>query len=115
MAHADGDCLAALDLFCSFLGEPSRAIWPWRWGRSAGVYIGCGIAPRIVAQIERSSFRSRFEAKGRFGDYLAEVPALVIDVQVSPALVGASRALDMEDGPAHSPRLATRPRCVLPD
>ncbi len=59
-----------------------------------GVYIGGGIVPRLLPELERSSFRERFEAKGRFRGYLAAMPTWVIRAGVSPALAGAARALD---------------------
>ena len=65
-------------------------------GARGGVFIGGGIAPRLIEEIERSAFRERFEGKGRFGDYLGGIPTFVIDAAVSPALEGAARALDMD-------------------
>jgi glucokinase len=50
--------------------------------------------PRLGDAIDRSRFRERFEAKGRFGSYLQSIPTLVVQARVSPALVGAARALD---------------------
>ena len=43
--------------------------------------------------LPESEFRERFEAKGRFRDYLAAIPVFVIHASVSPALLGAARAL----------------------
>jgi glucokinase len=48
----------------------------------------------IGGRIDGSPFRERFEAKGRFRDYLAPIPTLVITATESPALIGAARALD---------------------
>ena len=63
-------------------------------GARGGVYIGGGIVPRLLPELERSSFRERFEAKGRFRDYLAAIPTWVIQTSVSPAFAGVARALD---------------------
>ena len=94
----DRHCAVALDLFCSFLGSVAGNL-ALTLGARGGVYIGGGIAPRIVGELERSAFRARFEAKGRFRDYLAGIPTFVIDAQTSPALLGAARALDSNRAP----------------
>ncbi|MBW8779490.1 MAG: glucokinase, partial [Burkholderiales bacterium] len=44
--------------------------------------------------IDRSSFRERFIAKGRFREYLDGIPTWLIHAETSPALIGAARALD---------------------
>ncbi len=90
----EGFCQAALDLFCSFLGSTAGNL-ALTLGSRGGVYLGGGIVPRLISEIERSAFRERFEGKGRFRDYLCEIPTLMIDTAVSPALIGAARALDL--------------------
>ncbi len=96
-AHAGSDSIAqrAVLMFCSFLGSVAGNL-ALTLGARGGVYIGGGIAPRLISVLETSLFRSRFEDKGRFRDYLAPIPVFVIRADVSPALVGASRALDLE-------------------
>ena len=87
-------CAEALQLFCGLLGSVAGNL-ALTLGARGGVYIGGGIAPRMLAEIEGSSFRARFEAKGRFERYLRDIPTLVITTETSPALIGASRALDI--------------------
>jgi glucokinase len=89
----DARCVAAVHLFCALLGSTAGNL-ALTLGARGGVYIGGGIAPRILKELERSAFRQRFESKGRFRDYLAEIPTCVIDSAVSPAFLGAARALD---------------------
>ncbi|MEJ6007485.1 glucokinase [Paucibacter sp. AS339] len=91
-----GDPLAAqaIGLFCSFLGSVAGNL-ALTLGARGGVYIGGGVAPRLLKELRQSNFRARFEGKGRFADYLAAIPCFVIDAAVSPALDGASRALDL--------------------
>jgi len=91
---SDPCCAAALELFCNFLGSVAGNL-ALTLGARGGVFIGGGIAPRLLPELERSAFRERFEGKGRFRDYLRAIPTRVIDAAVSPALIGASRALDM--------------------
>jgi len=63
-------------------------------GTRGGMYIGGGIVPRLGDRIDRSTFRERFVAKGRFRDYLQAMPTFVVQASTSPALLGALRALD---------------------
>lgn len=90
---SDAQCTAALELFCAFLGGVAGNL-ALTLGACGGVYIGGGIAPRLLAELGRSSFRERFVAKGRFRDYLNGIPTFVIDAEASPALAGAARALE---------------------
>ena len=92
-AGEDPICVEALDLFFSFLGNVAGNL-ALSLGARGGVYIGGGIVPRLGGAIDRSRFRERFEAKGRFGSYLQAIPTLLVDARVSPALLGAARALD---------------------
>jgi glucokinase len=89
----DAQCSSTAELFCAFLGSVAGNL-ALTLGARGGVYVGGGIVPRMLDQIERSTFRERFVAKGRFRDYLNAIPTYVIDAQVSPALAGAARALD---------------------
>jgi len=84
----------AVDLFCGFLGSVAGDL-ALTLGARGGVYIGGGIVPRLApARFATSPFRTRFEAKGRFANYLQAIPVWVIDSPVSPALQGAGAALD---------------------
>jgi glucokinase len=94
-AHAgiDTQCVQTEELFFSFLGTMAGNL-ALSLGARGGVYIGGGIVPRLGDRILASSFRMRFESKGRFRAYLASIPVFVVNADVSPALIGASRALD---------------------
>ncbi|MBC7954816.1 MAG: glucokinase [Cytophagales bacterium] len=92
-AGSDAQCAQAEALFFSFLGTMAGNL-TLSLGARGGVYIGGGIVPRLGARILASSFRERFESKGRFRAYLASIPVFVVHADVSPALIGASRALD---------------------
>lgn len=88
-------CAQVLELFCGFLGSVAGDV-ALTLGARGGVYIGGGIAPRLLPELQASRFRERFEGKGRMRAYLADIPCLLIRAAVSPALIGASRALDRE-------------------
>ena len=86
-------CKTAIELSCSFLGGPAGNL-ALTLGARGGVYIGGGIAPRLLPEILSSSFRTRFDSMGRFAAYLGALPTLVIDSAVPAALLGASCTLD---------------------
>jgi glucokinase len=92
-SDSDPDCKRAVQWFCAFLGSVAGDL-ALTLGARGGVYIGGGIAPRLLAQLEVSMFRARFEEKGRFRSYLASIPTSVIKSEHSPALIGAARALE---------------------
>jgi len=56
-------------------------------GAFGGIYIGGGIIPRHRDRFIASGFRERFEAKGRYGDYLQSIPVFLI-VSPHPTLAG---------------------------
>lgn len=101
--NADPICHAALALFSSFLGHVAGNV-ALTLGARGGVYIGGGIVPQLGDWFDRSGFRKGFEAKGRFTRYLQDIPTLVLHANAEAALLGASRALDMEatTRPAHA-------------
>ena len=43
-----------------------------------GVFVAGGIVPRFPQFIAASDFRARFEAKGRFQDYLRDIPTRLV-------------------------------------
>ncbi len=89
----DSHALETVQLFAAFLGTVAGNL-ALTVGARGGVYIGGGIAPRIVPLLQSSSLRERFEAKGRFRAYLQAIPLWVITASAAPALLGAARALD---------------------
>lgn len=93
MSASDVACVEAVDLFFGLLGGFAGNL-ALTLGARGGVYIGGGIVGRLGQAIDRSSFRSRFEAKGRFESYLAAIPVWLIEPSSPPALRGANAALD---------------------
>jgi glucokinase len=93
MAGSDARCVEVVELFFAFLGSVAGNL-ALTLGARGGVYIGGGIVPRLGDWIDRSSFRERFVAKGRFREYLDGIPTWLIHAETSPALIGAARALD---------------------
>ena len=66
---------------------------------TGGVYLGGGIAPKILAKLEEPGFMNAFTAKGRLRPLLQDIPVRVI-TNPKTALLGAARhaALGLADG-----------------
>ena len=86
----DGSCelsRATLSQFCRIMGSFAGNL-ALNMGTRGGVYIGGGIAPRFLNFLKDSDFRMRFEAKGRFRDYVASIPTFII-TEPDHGLIGA--------------------------
>ncbi len=84
--RTDSVCVRAFALFCGFLGSVAGdlALTVSAFG---GVYIAGGILPRFKEAFAASSFRERFESKGRFASMLAKMPTHLI-LEENPGLTG---------------------------
>ena len=80
LAGSDAVCAETLDAFCAMLGTAAANL-AVTLGALGGIYIGGGIVPRLGATFDRSRFRQRFEDKGRFSAYLAQIPTWVITAE----------------------------------
>lgn len=90
----DAPCAHTLDSFCALLGGFAGNV-ALTLGARGGVYIGGGIVPRLGERFFASQFRERFEAKGRFREYLESIPTPLITDTLA-ALTGAALALEQE-------------------
>jgi glucokinase len=88
--------LETLAMFCALLGTMSGNL-VLTLGAVGGLYIGGGIVPQLGSFFANSAFRHRFEDKGRYADYLADVPIYVIRSPL-PAFIGLARAF-IDPGP----------------
>jgi glucokinase len=89
-------CDQVVETFCGMLGTVAGNL-ALTLGAQGGIYIGGGIVPRLGQRFDASCFRQRFEAKGRFAGYLAQVPTFVITAPY-PAFLGVSAILDEQLG-----------------
>ncbi len=89
--NSDPVCRETLDVFCAMLGTTAANLGV-TLGAMGGIFIGGGIVPRLGRYFDSSPFRARFEAKGRFSDYLAGIPTFVITAEQA-TFVGASTIL----------------------
>ncbi|WP_428943673.1 glucokinase [Pantoea sp. FN060301] len=85
------DCRRALALFCVIMGRfgGNLALTMATFG---GVYIAGGIVPRFLEFFKASGFRAAFEDKGRFRDYVQNIPVYLI-THDKPGLLGAGAHL----------------------
>ena len=74
---SDALCSLTINTFCEMLGTMAGNVALLFCARG-GVFIGGGIVPKILPLFITSGFRTRFESKGRFADYLAAIPTTVI-------------------------------------
>jgi glucokinase len=75
--EGDARALQTLEQFSQLLGTVAANL-ALTLGASGGIYLGGGILPAIADLFAASGFRERFEAKGRFKNYLAEIPTYII-------------------------------------
>ena len=75
-------------MFCGMLGTFAGSV-ALTFGARGGVYIMGGIVPKILGTFTQSSFRERFEFRGRYRAYLSEIPTFVV-TRPNPAFLGLS-------------------------
>ena len=98
-ALEDNDPLsvAALDIFVSIYGSEAGNL-ALKLLATGGLYIGGGIAPKIIDKLKGPFFMKSFANKGRMAPLLRGIPVQVI-LNDKTALLGAARvAADMEAG-----------------
>jgi glucokinase len=82
-------CVQALDLFVSLYGAEAGNL-ALKVMATGGLYVGGGIAPKIMQKLEDSTFVQAFIAKGRMRPLLEAMPVRVI-LNDKTALLGAAR------------------------
>ena len=82
-------CVQALDLFISCFGAEAGNL-ALKFLATGGVFIGGGIAPKIIQRLNGQTFINAFTDKGRFKHLLEAIPVRVI-LNDKTALLGAAR------------------------
>ncbi len=82
-------CVQTLDLFVSYYGGESANL-ALKMLATGGVYVGGGIAPKIISKMTDGKFIQSFIGRGRMKDLLASMPVRVI-MNDQTALIGAAR------------------------
>jgi glucokinase len=88
MEGACDQCVEALEMFVAVYGAESGNI-ALRAVATAGVYVGGGIAPKILPALESGTFLEAFRAKEPMADFVATIPVAVI-VNPEAGLLGAA-------------------------
>jgi glucokinase len=91
-------CVQALDLFASVYGAEAGNL-ALRLMATGGVFVGGGIAPKIVGKLRDSTFMKAFVDKGRLSSLLESIPVRVI-MNDKTALLGAAHAAALQAGMA---------------
>jgi glucokinase len=81
-------CVEALEIFVSVYGAEAGNI-ALRTVATAGVYVGGGIAPKILPALESGTFLDAFRAKEPMADFVATIPVAVI-LNPDAGLLGAA-------------------------
>jgi glucokinase len=89
-----------MDMFVGLYGAEAGNV-ALKFLARGGIYIGGGIAPKIVDFLRRPIFMERFLDKGRMRDVLEGIPVRVI-VREGVALLGTARYAARVAG-AHAP------------
>ena len=94
LENRDPICLEALDLFIELYGREAgnHAL---KLMASGGVYLGGGIAPRILPRLAEGGFLRSFNAKGRMRHLMQAMPVKVI-LNDKAALLGAARFASLQ-------------------
>lgn len=91
LAGDNPEAAAALELFVTFYGAEAGNLALKTMARG-GVYLGGGIAPKILPRLRGPAFREAFCAKGRMRPLLEAMPLKVI-LSGDAALLGVARLL----------------------
>ncbi len=89
LAGSDPRCVRALEIMVEIYGAEAGNL-ALKLLATGGVYVGGGIAPRILSKLREGPFMAAFTDKGRFAELLARVPVHVI-LNDRTALLGAAR------------------------
>jgi glucokinase len=83
--------IEAVDLFLVWLGRAAGNI-AMQLRADGGIYIGGGIAPKLLDLLSDGRFRSSFEGMGRMAGLIRTIPVYVITAE-APALLGCAARL----------------------
>lgn len=94
LAGQDAACVRTIELFCSLYGAEAGDL-ALKTLAVGGVYVGGGIAPRILPVLQAGGFLAAFRDKGRFAEMLTRVPVWVATDPRVPLLGAARRAAEL--------------------
>lgn len=91
LEKGDPICERALDLFVSLYGAEAGNM-ALKVLAVAGVWVGGGIAPKILPALQTGTFMEAFDSKGRFRELMQRIPVRVATNPAAPLLGAAHRA-----------------------
>ena len=86
--EATAICKQTVDIFISILAAEAGNL-ALKLMATGGIYIGGGIPPRIISALRSESFVTNFRQKGRFEEWMTQIPIHVI-LHPKVALLGAT-------------------------
>lgn len=89
-------CVKALDLFVTYYGAEASNL-ALKTLATGGLYVGGGIAPKIINKLQDGTFMKAFTFGGRLTALLAAIPVKVI-MNDKTALLGAARLAALRAG-----------------
>lgn len=89
-------CVETLNMFAGFYGAEASNL-ALKMLATGGVYVGGGIAPKIISKLEDSLFMKQFVGEGQMKNLLASIPVRVI-MNSKAALIGAARYAAIQTG-----------------
>ncbi|HEU5126286.1 MAG TPA: glucokinase [Verrucomicrobiae bacterium] len=89
-------CAQTVELFAGYYGAEAANL-ALKVLATGGLYVGGGIAPKIISKLQGGVFMKHFIGQGRMKDLLASVRVRVI-MNDKTALIGAARFAAMETG-----------------
>lgn len=87
LKNEDKTCARALEWFSSLLGAECGNV-ALKFLATGGLFLGGGIAPKILPVLQKNGFMKAFTAKGRFAQILSQIPIKVV-LNPNTALLGA--------------------------
>jgi glucokinase len=88
LAGGEPLCRAAIDLFVTIYGAEAGNL-ALKCVAVGGVYVGGGIAPKMLPALEKGEFLRGFMHKGRFADFMKDIPVSVA-LNLRAPLIGAA-------------------------
>ncbi len=100
-------CVKALDMFVSAYGAEAGNL-TLKILAVGGMYLGGGIAPKLLNKMQDGAFMRAFTDKGRLSDLLVQTPVRII-LESRAALMGAAAYAEarVTEGSGHSERAAS--------
>ena len=96
LSKASEHCERALDIFVSIFGAEAGNL-ALKALAVGGIYLGGGIAPKIIEKLKDGTFMNTFTGKGRLSNIVSDIPVKVI-LNDKTALLGAVNSASQKIG-----------------